>query len=48
MAAKAKISATSMHVRRPKVKRPGVHAKSKQSTNKSSKNYVKPYVAQGK
>lgn len=48
MAAKAKISATLPHVRRPKVKRPGVHAKSKQSTSKTSKNYVKPYAAQGK
>ena len=48
MAAKAKISATSMFVRRPKVSRPGVHAKSKTSKNKTSKNYVKAYRAQGK
>jgi hypothetical protein len=48
MAAKAKISATSMHVRKPRVKRPGIHAKSKQSASKTSKNYVKPYAAQGK
>jgi hypothetical protein len=48
MAAKAKISATSMFVRRPRVKRPGVHAKSKTSSNKTSKNYVKPYCSQGK
>jgi hypothetical protein len=27
---------------KPKVKRKGVHAKSKQSTLKTSKNYVKP------
>ena len=30
-----------------RVKR-GVHAKSKSSSNKSSKNYVKPYNSQGK
>ena len=29
-------------------KRPGVHAKSKTSKNKSSKNYVKAYRGQGK
>jgi len=48
MAAKVKISATSMFNKRPKVKRPGVHAKSKTSKCKNSKNYVKPYTAQGK
>jgi hypothetical protein len=48
MAAKAKISATNMFVRKPRVKRPGVHAKSKTSSNKTSKNYVKPYSGQGK
>jgi hypothetical protein len=48
MAAKAKISATSMFVRKPRVKRPRVHAKSKSSSNKTSKNYVKPYCGQGK
>lgn len=31
-----------------KRKNPGVHAKTKQSTNKNSKNYDKPYVGQGK
>jgi hypothetical protein len=30
------------------VSRPGVHAKTKQSQLKSSKNYVKPYRGQGK
>jgi len=34
--------------RRPRHKRPGIHAKCKESKNKSSKNYVKPYVGQGK
>ena len=31
-----------------KIKRKGVHAKSKTSRNKSSKNYVKPYNRQGR
>ena len=31
-----------------KTKRPGVHAKSKTSKNKSSKNYSKKYRGQGK
>tara|TARA_R100000734_G_scaffold10486_1_gene7914 strand:+ start:2799 stop:2933 length:135 start_codon:yes stop_codon:yes gene_type:complete len=29
-------------------KRKGVHAKSKSSKNKNSRNYVKPYNAQGR
>jgi hypothetical protein len=35
-------------VRKPKKKRPGIHAKSKTSKNKNSKNYTKQYIAQGK
>ncbi len=31
-----------------KIKRPGIHAKTKFSKSKNSKNYVKPYAAQGK
>tara|TARA_R110000772_G_scaffold97826_1_gene197186 strand:+ start:1864 stop:1998 length:135 start_codon:yes stop_codon:yes gene_type:complete len=31
-----------------KVKRPGVHAKSKSSKLKTSKNYVKSYNSQGR
>lgn len=31
-----------------KVKRKGVHAKTKTSANKASKNYKKPYRAQGR
>ena len=34
-------------VSEPKVKRPGVHAKSKTSKLKSSKNYKKLYTRQG-
>jgi len=33
--------------RKPKVKRPGIHAKSKTSKLKSSKNYKKLYTRQG-
>jgi hypothetical protein len=47
MAAKAKSSTATFFLKKPKVKRPGVHAKTKQSKNKNSKNYIKPYVAQG-
>lgn len=38
----------SSFIAKPKVKRPGVHSKSKSSKNKNSKNYVKPYNKQGK
>ena len=30
------------------ITRPGVHAKTKTSSNKSSKNYKKPYRGQGR
>ena len=36
------------YVDKPKKKRPGRHAKSKTSKLKSSKNYKKIYVGQGK
>jgi hypothetical protein len=36
------------HIIKPKKKRPGVHAKSKQSQLKSSKNYSKKYKGQGR
>lgn len=48
MAAKAKTGIASIYASKPKVKRPGVHAKSKTSKSKTSKNYVKAYKAQGK
>lgn len=48
MAAKAKISSAISFIKKPRKKRPGVHAKSKSSKIKSSKNYVKQYTAQGK
>jgi hypothetical protein len=36
------------YIDKPKKKRPGVHAKSKTSKIKNSKNYVKAYRGQGK
>jgi len=36
------------YVDKPKRKRPGVHAKSKTSSLKSSRNYKKKYRGQGK
>ena len=45
----AKISTNTVQkVKKPKVKRPGVHAKTKTSQLKSSKNYKKLYRGQGK
>lgn len=38
----------SVYYRKNKVKRKGVHAKSKSSALKSSKNYIKKYRGQGK
>jgi hypothetical protein len=46
--AKAKAQSTVSFLKKSRKKRPGVHAKSKTSKNKNSKNYVKTYVAQGK
>jgi hypothetical protein len=46
--AKSKGQSTSNFLSKPPKKRPGVHAKSKSSKNKNSKNYVKSYAAQGK
>jgi hypothetical protein len=38
----------STRLESPKVSRPGVHAKSRNSNNKKSKNYVKKYKGQGR
>jgi hypothetical protein len=46
--AKAKTQAAISFMKKPRKRRPGVHAKSKTSKSKNSKNYVKAYVAQGK
>lgn len=39
---------TAKTLNKKRVKRPGVHSKSKSSKLKSSKNYAKPYARQGK
>jgi hypothetical protein len=44
----AKITNTVEKTAKPKVKRPGVHSKSKTSSLKSSKNYKKKNVGQGR
>lgn len=43
----AKQTNVKLHVARPKVRRPGIHAKSKTSKIKGSKNYKKQYKGQG-
>lgn len=43
-----KMISTSGTRRSPKVSRPGVHAKTKTSISKYSKNYKKKYRGQGK
>jgi hypothetical protein len=44
----AKITNVVQKVEAPKVNRPGVHAKSQTSNLKSSKNYKKKNVGQGR
>jgi hypothetical protein len=44
----AKAAQSSVKLEKPKVSRPGVHAKTKTSSLKSSKNYRKLYKGQGK
>jgi len=45
--AKAKMN-FAVFIKKPKIKRPGIHAKTKSSNLKQSKNYVKQYRGQGK
>ena len=48
MAAKVKSAASSFaYKEKKKVRRKGVHAKTKTSKNKNSKLYSKPYAGQG-
>ena len=44
---KTTTSSSSSHIERPKVNRPGVHAKTKTSKLKQSRNYKKTYRGQG-
>lgn len=46
--AKVKAAASTTKLVKPKVSRPGVHAKCKTSKLKSSKNYTKSYKGQGR
>lgn len=39
---------TFIYLEKPKKRRPGVHAKTKSSKLKSSKNYLKRYKGQGR
>jgi hypothetical protein len=45
--AKVKTSTSVLHKAKPKVSRSGVHAKTKTSNTKTSKNYKKRYRGQG-
>jgi len=45
---KSSTSVTKSFIKKPKVKRTGVHSKKKTSSLKTSKNYVKSYNRQGK
>lgn len=45
--AKVKSQSSIVFREKPKVSRPGVHAKTKTSKSKSSKNYKKRYRGQG-
>lgn len=38
----------SAYIKKPKIKRPGVHAKTKTSKSPGSKNYRKSYRGQGR
>ena len=44
----AKQTNVKVYLKKPKVKRAGVHAKTKNSKLKTSKNYVKSYTQQGR
>jgi hypothetical protein len=44
----AKLTLMSGAFSKKKIKRPGVHAKTKTSRNKKSSNYIKKYRGQGR
>jgi hypothetical protein len=44
----AKQTSAQSNLRKPKIKRSGVHAKTRNSGLKSSKNYKKSYARQGR
>ena len=47
MAAKTKTQTVSAFRLKAKIKRKGIHAKTKNSKSKNSKNYHKRYIGQG-
>lgn len=44
----SKSASVSVRIKKPKKKRPGVHAKTKSSKLKNSKNYLKKNIGQGR
>jgi hypothetical protein len=48
MSKSSKTSTVSGFLKKPKKRRPGIHAKSGTSKSKKSKNYKKAYASQGK
>lgn len=44
---KTTLSASSLYKKKPKVRRPGIHAKTKTSKSKNATNYKKLSVGQG-
>lgn len=44
----SKSASVSVRIEKPKKKRPGVHAKTKSSKLKNSKNYLKKNIGQGR
>jgi hypothetical protein len=44
----AKLIQSLGHIKKSKVKRPGVHAKTKTSRSKNATNYIKAYRGQGR
>jgi hypothetical protein len=44
---KKQTTSTALHKVKPKKSRKGIHAKTKMSKNKNSKNYIKRSVGQG-
>ena len=44
----AKLTGAQSNLKKPKIKRSGVHEKTRNSGLKSSKNYKKSYARQGK
>ncbi len=46
--AKLKDGGSSARIKKPKVKRKGIHSKKKSSTSKNATHYKKPYKSQGR